>query len=422
MKTPPRWLTSIALATVLSGCIKVGPTRQAAPDPAEQVEQFLAGRAKRLTLKDAEGYLKGLSAEARAFEQPLALGALGVPIEHIELKLANASSFEAANTKSVRVSFLYRYQGLPDDNVFRYPLIYDLVSDGKGWLVTASKAEDDALTPPWMKAPVQTQRSEHFLAMFRPGSVDASKALALAEQARAQLAPKLTFPLEASYLILLAKDRAEYEALAARASPVSAIGQAETSYEVTPEAIKVQSRQMVVNMQKLLEDRTEVETFQHELGHLALAKDTRPFTPAWVSESAAMYLADTKPVSLWRLGTRQGRFKKITFAELSSSTTLGEHDPTGEAASYEYAYSAAAAYSLVQEYGAEKYWSFYRSFAEVPATRFYEGLPSDRIANEREESVRALAIATTSEGLKATFGIDEKTLDEKVRAWIRLQR
>lgn len=344
-----------------------------------------------------------------------------MPITGIELALANASRFDATDTKGVRVSFTYRYQSLPEDNVFRVPLLYDLLRAEGEWIVASSKAEDPALLPAWMTGPLQSATSEHFLALFRPGSVDAARALGLAEQARGKLAAKLP-GLEPKHLMLLAKDRAEYEQLAARRSPVSAVAQAETSYEVTPASIKVQSRQMVVNMQKLLEDRSEVETFQHELGHLALAQDTRPFTPAWVSESAAMYLADTRPVALWRTGSRRGRFDDISFERLSSASSLGEHDPSGEVASYEYAYSAAAAYSLVESYGADKYWAFYKSYAAVPASRFYEGLPSDRIASERDEFVTKMAVETTDASLKTVFGIDELTLDAKVRAWIKRQR
>lgn len=419
-----RLAAAVVLLSSLPACIELRRDTVEPPKvrATREVSEFLSTRATRLLQRDIEGYLAGLSQPARAFEQPLASGAASVPLSSIELKLANPGAFDPDDTGSVRVSFLYRYQPLPQDNVFRFPLIYSLKKIGTAWMVESSRGEDEALAPPWMEAQVQTASSEHFLAIFRPGLKDPGRALALAEQARGQLAPKLTLPLEAAHLILLAKDRAEYEQMAARRSPVSAVAQAETSYEVTPQEIKVQSRQMVVNLQKLFDDGSEVETFQHELGHLALASDTRPFTPAWVSESAAMYLADTKPLALWKSGTRRGTFDGLSFEQMSTATQLGQHDPTGEAASYEYAYSAAAAYSLVETFGPAKYWEFYRSYANVPASRFYEGLPSDRIADEDEESVTKLATETTKEALSKVFGLTEGDLDLRVRAWIRRQR
>lgn len=318
----------------------------------------------------------------------------------------------------MKVGFTYRYPGLPRDNIFTVPLSYDLVRVGKRWTVTASSVLEEGRLPAWVQ-PVSKSESQHFFALSRPDAPRVAESLRLAEQARGKLQAKITFELEPKYVILFARNRAEYEEMTARASPVSAIAQAETSYEVTTSSIKVESRQIVVNLEKLFADGSALETFQHELGHLALAAETRPFTPSWVGESAAMYLADTRPAALWRAGSRAGRFSSISFRDLTRSTTLGAHDPTGVAATYEYAYSAAAAYYLIETFGADTYWEFYRSYSRVPAGKLYESLPEGTIASENEEAVVNLAVKTTGESLKTYFDLDEPELDQRVRAWIR---
>lgn len=384
------------------------------------MQAFLDGRSKSLAAGDIEGYLAALAPEALSSEKAIADGSKQVPLSEARLALENSSIKTVADTlPQVRVAFTFRYEGLPEDNVFRIPLSYDLVRAGKGWKITSATLQDSLNLPPWATGPVSTARSEHFLALFRPGVSNAEQTLRLAEDARGELQSKLTFPLENSYVIVMARDRSQYEQMSSKLSPASTIAQAETSFEVTETAIKVQSRQMVVNLEKLYQQSSATEIFRHELGHLALGSDTRPFTPAWVSESAAMYLAGTKPLPTWREGIRRRRFDSISFMELNRASSLGQHDPTGEAASYEYAYSAAAAYYLIETYGPDKYWEFYRSYSKVPAKTLYDRLPTERIASETDEGVIGLAVEITSRSMKEVFGIDESMLDTEVRKWIR---
>lgn len=413
-----------AFSIVLGGCIP----RDLAPLPdaetpleatRREVQSFLDGRSKSLAAGDVDGYLAALAPEARSSEKAIAEGSKQVPLSEARLALENSSIKTVADTlPRVRVAFTFRYEGLPEDNVFRIPLSYDLVRAGKGWKITSATVQESLNLPAWATGQVTTARSEHFLALFRPGVPNAQQTLRLAEDARRELQAKLTFPLESSYVIVMAKDRSQYEQMSSKVSPASTIAQAETSFEVTESDIKVQSRQMVVNLDKLYQQASATEIFRHELGHLALGSDTRPFTPAWVSESAAMFLAGTKPTSTWREGIRRKRFESISFLELNRASSLGQHDPTGEAASYEYAYSAAAAYYLIQAYGPDKYWEFYRSYSKVSAKTLYDRLPTEVIASESDEGVIALAVETTSNSMKEVFGIDEPVLDAQVRKWI----
>jgi hypothetical protein len=390
---------------------------------ADRLENFLDERVERLQAKDIQGFLAPSSPAAQEFERPIAIGAVAVPLAGLDLRLDKGALQERGNSlNGVRVDLVYRYEGLPEDNAFRINLAYDFAEvDGK-WGVTSAGLKPGAALPVWASGPIQTKQSEHFLALYRPELTDSDRILREAEEARSQLDGKITFPLEDKYVILVARDDAEYLTMSsAMLGPVSAIAQVETSYEVTPDTIRVLSRQMVINSRKLHEDGTALETLRHELGHLAVAQYTRPFTPAWVSESAAMYLAGTRPESIWRNGLSRNRFDGINIERLTRASNLGEHDSSREGASLEYAYSAAAAWYLVETFGAERYWEFYRSYADVPARDLYERLPENTAVSSGEQAIEALAVTTTGGALHQLFALDQVTLDQAIRSWMQAQ-
>ncbi|HEX2149515.1 MAG TPA: hypothetical protein VHI31_04990 [Actinomycetota bacterium] len=390
---------------------------------ADRLEEFLDERVERLQAKDIQGFLASSSPAAQEFERPIAIGAVAVPLAGLDMRLDKAGLQERGGSlNGVRVDLVYRYEGLPEDNAFRITLAYDFAEVDGEWSVTKAGLKPGAALPVWASGPIQTKQSEHFLALYRPELGDSDRILREAEEARSQLDGKITFPLEDKYVILVARDDAEYLTMSsAMLGPVSAIAQVETSYEVTPDTIRVLSRQMVINSRKLHEDGTALETLRHELGHLAVAQYTRPFTPAWVSESAAMYLAGTRPESIWRNGLSRNRFDGINIERLTRASNLGEHDSSREGASLEYAYSAAAAWYLVETFGAEKYWEFYRSYAEVPARDLYERLPENTAVSSGEQAIEALAVTTTGGALHQLFALDQVTLDQAIRSWMQAQ-
>lgn len=385
---------------------------------------MLDARAARLAAGDAEGYLRPLTPAARAAEEAIARGAASAPLRRMEITLDPAAQPEEGGRafRNARVDLAYLYDGLPDDNRFRVSFRYDLERRG-GWVVTAARLGPGADLPVWATGPVENARSNHFLALFRPGTARLAEALDLAEQARSALAGKLTFETDAVHLILLGADRQQYEQMAAGQAPISAIAQSETAFEIRPTEITVLGRQVVVNLDQLFAEPRPVETFQHELAHLALAPVTRPFTPGWVAEAAAMFLAGTRPVNAWRVGFEQGRFATLSFTDLGSITRLGEHDPTGETTSFQYAYAAAAAWYLVETFGAERFWELYRAFAEVPAEEVYREVTGDGRPTAEPSPAASdlgeLASRTAGAALQRIYGLAEAELDLKVREWIR---
>ena len=382
---------------------------------------MLDARAAALEQRDVEAFLAPMTPEAREAERHLAQSILSVPSRGFSLTLRPSATPIDGQFTGTSVDLAYLYDGLPDDNVFNLALTYDVVKQDGSWIISAAQIQADAPKPPWLTGPIEHTRFDVFLAMFRPGLPNPTRTLEIAKRARDQLAPKVTYPLETSYLIVLAKDRAEYDQLAASDSPVSSIAQAETTYQITPDSIAVRSRHIVVNLQALNSTGSALETLQHELGHLALSRDTRPFTPTWVSESAALFLSDSRPRETWQFGVRNGRFDSLSFAQLSRTGTLGGHDVTGRTASLEYAYAAAAAYHLVENFGAVAYWSFYRSYADVPAERVYAQIPEGATNAQSRDALQGLSSEVTVEALQRIFGLTEFELDIQVREWIERQ-
>jgi hypothetical protein len=407
----------------LGACLNPSSVVPKKPPVQERLEKFLEERTDLLKAKDIQGFLAPSSPAAQEFERPIAIGAVAVPLTGLEMRLDKGSLRDRSGSLAgVRVDLVYRYEGLPEDNSFRITLVYDFKELDDGWSVSAASIKPGSALPVWASGPIQTSHSEHFLALYRPGLSDPDRILREAEEARGQLDGKITFQLENKYVILVAGDDNEYQLMSSAVlGPVSAIAQVETSYEVTPDTIRVLSRQMVINSNKLHEDGTALETLRHELGHLAVAQYTRPFTPAWVSESAAMYLAGTRPEAIWRNGLQRNRFDGITIERLTRASNLGEHDSSREGASLEYAYSAAAAWYLVETFGAERYWEFYRSYADVPAKDLYDRLPENSTTPAGEQAIEALAVTTTGGSLHQLFALDQVTLDQAIRSWMQAQ-
>lgn len=305
---------------------------------------MLNSRALALTNRDVAAYLAPLSPEAQLVETPFAQGALSVPVSGLHMKLEEEAHAGSRNRfESAKVEISFGYEGLAADNIFRLNVVYDLARTGTSWTASSSRIETSPDPPVWMTGPVEVKRSEHFLAFFRPGLASSQTALDRAEEARRRLQAKLPLTLDRAHLILLAHNRAEYEQLSAEDVPLSAVAQAETNFAISETSIAAEGRLIVVNLERLLTQSDAIEIFQHELAHLGLAAETRPFTPAWVGESAAMYLAGSRPILTWREGSRRGSFDHLSFSELTRAPALGQHDPTGASPSLEYAYAAAAA-------------------------------------------------------------------------------
>lgn len=414
----PAWRRRAPLAlvalSVLAACGSGGragtPGSLVAPGPREPVQALLRERARALTNGDVEGYLRPLSAEARAVEEPIARGALAVPLDTVDFTIGQAViSEDGRRFRDAAVTLVYRYQELPPDNSFRIPFVYDLEERAGSWIVTRSQPTD--VLPLWATGPVRPARSSHFLALSRPQVQGVDETLALAERARAEIVAKLTLEPDLRHLLVLAANPQEFgqvlgspEGSGAAESLVAA-----TRFDLRASAAsslpRPESRDTVANVQALFDggqapagdgaqpEAFALEVFRHELAHLALSRFTRGSTPAWVAEGGAMLLAGERRVDAWRQAVERGLLDTLTLAEMFSREAMGP---------LEHGFANAATFYLVERHGEERYWDFYQNFKEFVT----EG-PQPVRSSGAERLLRRYY----------RFGVEE--LDGFTREWIR---
>ena len=374
---------------------KVGDT------PETEIRALLRRRAAMLAGGDVEGYLAAVDPSARAAEAVLADGAASVPVSW-----ANASFHPRPGARSTPTSFrdaevelVFRYEGLPDDNLFRFSLEYDLDRRSGSWAVTRSEvAEGSDPLPIWASGPVAHLRTEHFLALHRPGLPRAEEAVAAAEEGRRGLAGRLGgLDADAVHLVLLAGSDEEYAAF--KGSPDE--GEVAVARTVFRRLSRPEARHMLVKAHQIVlgdataasEDGAQApatEVFQHELAHLALTGLDSPVTPSWVIEGAAMYLAEERRVGSWAFGQAEGVFAAMSVGRMAGGGLLD---------GLQYAYANAAVLHLVDEFGAERFFEFYARFRPLS--------PSGAFLQD-----------PTGVTLGDVYDLTTEQLDERTRAYI----
>lgn len=424
---PVRAALAVVLLALVAGC---GATSAPpAPDTAvEEVRTMLRARGRLLVDKDVEGYLAGAAGDARPLEEAIARGAAGVPLSFLNITFnpVGVADDNASQFRDGELEVVYGYEGLPDDNRFRFGLRYDLDRRDGEWVVTGSRHEPqpgpDALPEPddgspgadagdrfvrrvplpyWARFPVEATRSDHFLVLHPPGLPEAARLIELAEQAREQLVPRLRFGRpDDVHLVVVGRDRSEYVGILEDEDAASSLALVSLFY--IPFA-QPEGRHMTVNLSAVLApddarqaghggELTSVSILQHEMAHLALSRVDSPFTPSWVQEGAAMYLAGEHRLESWTIGSEQGLFDGISIAGLAEDEYLQD--------GLQYAYVNAAVSYLVEEFGPEAFWDFY--------TRFQPAVGS----------VLSAADSTAGFLLDSVYDFELPELDRRARQWM----
>lgn len=387
-----------------------------------QIRALFERRADALVDGSAERYLRPLSPAARSFEEPIAAGAGKLPLAGARIVVREADvAPDGRSVDDARIDFVYWFDGLAEDNLFHIFLVNDLRRRGSRWVVTSSAIDRSrypmdpgSALPLWATGPFETARSEHFLALYRPGLGGIQTVMRLAERAYAQLLPRLTFDPEPGYLMVLAADAEEYDELVGEDMGASSIAVAVAEYARASgrgtggfAGVRPETRHMVVNLEAAAggapveghahpEQISARRVIQHELGHLALERVTSPFTPGWVKEGAAMYLAGERRVEEWRGGLAEGAFERLSYTKLSPRGSVKPR--------FGYAYVNAGALHLVERFGAGTFFDFYRGF------RDFEVLDVKPMRSVRAERTQRL--------LNLMYGTTERELDEATRTYI----
>lgn len=403
------WVAAlVAGAATAAAC--GGGGGESVANPRDPVRVMLRDRAEALNAGDLEGWLAPVAPEARQYEELVGRGALSMPLARVDVTLGTAEVDPGgARFRRAEVALVYRYEGLPEDNVFRLSLRSDIeLRDGK-WVITATEAHPDAPSEPpiWATGPTETARSPHFLALFRPGLPDVPKLLDTAERSRERLLPRLTLEPDDQHLVVFARDQTEYESMGGREGSLAFA----SSVFRTPsggDLERPENREMYVNVVALsdpvraeeVEDRPDAlhgVVFEHELGHLALSRFDRMPTPVWLSEAGAMQLAEERRVDDWRKIVEGDLFDEL---ELEFGTLSRAESINGA----QYAYANAGASYLIEASGIETFWDFYQNFKALGATM------TDVPAMRGEGAQRLV---------RRYYGFDLDELDTRTRDYMR---
>ncbi|MBA3944493.1 MAG: hypothetical protein H0X37_08030 [Herpetosiphonaceae bacterium] len=390
-----------------------------------QLQQLLNNQAQALQGGDADSYAMSFAGPLQTEQRKIAARIKQVPLVTYTLALApNATLTGAATGKldRVPVEVVYTLRGMAADNVFKNELLYSFARVGDQWQVTAVTSSDNP--PFWDLDDVIVRPTAHFLIMARPVSQSILPTLEKETEAAYADLQARKLPLEQRYVAYFAGSESDFAQLTGKGAS-RYLGVALSRYEISGDTITTLSRAFYVNgaafanseQQHTTNDRRV--TITHELVHLVLARDTRPFTPPWLVEGAAVYYSEgDKPSTRERL-LSDPTFTDLSLTKLTAATSLGEHDVIGTTTGYEYAFSGETVAYLVQTFGEDKMLAFYRSYAAVPAAEVRDKMPTFGGSSVIDSAMADFSTKITPGMVQKFFGRDLDQLDHDVKAWLR---
>lgn len=384
------------------------------------IEALLTAQADAVRRGDSAAFLATLAPQIQAEQQTLLQRVAALPIMSYTLQLAPDFQLNASATQTIPIVLNYTLRGIDPSNVFTHDLNYDIVRNETGWLVTRIASADNPSF--WWTGDLVLRETDHFLLVARP---DVQVQLALlaqeAEQAYRALQAR-SLPLEPRYVAYFTATPDDFSALTGRS--VRYLGVALSRYVFQGNSVSTTSRAFYINGarfsgqegQAALNERQT--TITHELVHLALADQTRPFTPPWLAEGIAVYFSEDTGAATREQLRDGGWLAALSLAALTRAGSLGEHDATGERTGDEYAFSGETVAYLIETYGEPKLLAFYRSYADVPAAVIVEKLPRFGGSALTDAAFADLSASLTIKAVPQFFGISLEQLDSDVKAWI----
>ncbi|MFN8484588.1 MAG: hypothetical protein U0768_16240 [Anaerolineae bacterium] len=403
-----------------------GPLPSPTPDTAAQAAaevRALLGRVGRAVLAADEKTLAASVADPVEFFGPPAdpfAFARSVPFRRFELDVFAADGAAGqvelddgrpAGLRNATVVAVYTFDDAPNE-VFRQVLSGDFARGPDGWRITRLTPD----RPPfWAVGLTGVTRWPHFLVFHRPDQ-DMGSLRDAAETAHIALKAQLGDLVDDVSVMIVADTRDDFSRLAQQ-SGESFVGSARFDNLLTPTGIQTVSRALYINdaaFQDGAVSNNRNQTIQHELTHLALARWSRPWTPPWLIEGAAGVFAGEANFPALAEHLRQPDARRPRLADMTGLETLdGAPLPLAVA----YAYSTAAAETIVERAGQERFLALYRAFAEVDMARVRQTAGGG--ATVSPERFRALQRSLTDEALQKVLGMSLADLDEATAAHLR---
>jgi hypothetical protein len=390
----------------------------------QEVRELLTRMTKALTDRDRDGYLAAFAPDLREAQGQIfdRIGAL--PLEELRIEPGDVDQNGVLNDaqselSSYQAEMSWRIHDVDPENVFNANLEYSLQRQNGSWQVTAVAGE----VPFWAYDETAATRSGAFWIFYRPEVADQLAAIEReAQQAFDQVNQALPNRAKAVNVMRVTATEQEFFDLTGR-SGERFLGVASARFRIKKAGITISSQAFYINSAAFVQDpqQDRQRTITHELTHLVLSPKTMPYTPAWLSEGAAMFISADLPLSVISDWYRESGPDTMSLAELSAKTSFGDHGSLAEQTSLDYAYSAFLTKYLIDKYGQESFFRFYDSFADVPFEAISGSLPRDSDSAAIDAAMSALAQQLTSEKLQEVFNVDLATLERDYETWLGAQ-
>ena len=318
-----------------------------------------------------------------------------------------------AAVRDATIVAIYTFDDAPNE-IFRQVLSGDFARDGDGWRITRLTPD----RPPfWAVGLTGVTRWAHFLVFHRPDqNIDALEDAA--ETAHIALKAQLGDLVDDVSIMIVADTRENFSRLAQQ-SGETFVGSARFDNLLTPTGIQTVSRALYINDAAFEGggvSNNRYQTIQHELTHLALARWSRPWTPPWLIEGAAGVFAGEANFPALAAYLRQPNARQPRLADMTGLETL-DQAPIPLAVAY--AYSTAAAETIVERAGQAKFLDLYRAFADVDMARVRQAAGGG--ATVSPERFRPLQRSVADEALRRVLGMSLAELDAATEAHLHRQ-
>jgi hypothetical protein len=329
------------------------------PSDEQQIEALLRQRAAALESGSA-------GARARALR-----------LRHVEIE---AGRIDVSGTRATaRVAERYGIAGVR--STFQSARRFDFVKRRGHWRVAAEHGRRGL--PPWDVATFREHRTRHFV-LLAPPDLDVGDLPAALENGYAAIRARLEGGrLRQRYLVIAGADAAQVQALTTQIRGVetlAAISDAAIDEEGPAQAVSrvVSLRLLVVySAYSSLTAEGRRRTIAHELTHAALAGSTSGRTPAWLVEGVALYVS----------GDRRPAPPDPDLAAFSRPSSIARL--TGAAQADAYGASSAAAFAIVERFGARKLLDLYDAFNDESL----RGPPGPRLADRAVRRVLGIGLS-----------------------------
>lgn len=396
----------------------LSPQQQARADVSRLLQRLNAALAR----GDQATYLQGFAPELRAEQAALLERLNRLPIEGLRFELVgspppDALSADGATIGAVPVELQYRVREVDPANLFSADLTLTLRRAGEAWQISALEGQ----LPFWATGETAARRTGAFWIFYRP---EMTAELPLIEQeaqaAFEQVVRRLPDRVQPLNVMFITTSSEGFKAQTDRDAH-QFLGVAVARYRFDGVRITIANRAFYLNGAAFRDDPAQdrQRTIAHELVHLMLAPQTMPFTPAWLSEGAAMFYTDDFPAATLGRWLQEEGADALSLTELSRYTSFGaSSSSTGEQTAVFYAYSAYLARYLIATYGEAALLRFYDSFAALPAERILAALPPGADGAADQIDLSAATQTLTAELVPTAFGVDLATLEADYERWL----